>query len=494
MAKKIHNKNENGIAVTWNSKKGKFDLKWDDPLAEYKGENKFKKTSRDWKGSKKPTKQEQAEQIRIYTAELEEKVSKLKKEVEKLQFGKGDEDMILAWEWFANIPDSELCHHADATERARQKRRRVANAYSYWLRMNYPDMYLHEVRDDQTKEFFQWRAHHPDVRGQVQVYRYSESPYKWESLNGDRKILDRFWEKIRKNFRKMGSTLNIINPIEDYEVVNTVGRTIEKYDPLTAQQMKSLYSYIDTAKGYTKGDYKLQLKALVYFHLVTGWRTEQVCTLEWKDIDLKNRLISITHNKTKQQGIKTTLHISDIMLDILMTLKEKFSNHKLNLFPNLVFGLRKHSGGESAAVVQMKKAFNAWREKEGLHKNMKTEGMRNICATSVESIRCGTQQQLSIAHFNSQSIDYLVGHSNGTMTQSNYLKLENEAKEATKELITHMEKIIGATFWNESARIESEKNRIKKELNKKRKSLKVGQGGFMLDIDPVTGKQIKIDL
>lgn len=482
--------------VIWDKATQKFLLKWEDAVKALKGGNKHQKSTRVWSGKGKPTKEQVESKKAELLREIEELEARLREEAEAIQFGRkaGADDLILVHEWFSNLPDSELCHKADATDEAKRKRRRTANALAEWALKFYPDLYLHEVRERHIKEFFNWRKDNQDreKRFRTKKKKLDDTPsYSWGSLDGERKIIQRFFKEICKRF--IDSKLPYRNPVEDYKTNTVVAKRESRYSGLSPEQMRSLYSFVDEAKGYTKGDYKLQLKALVYFHLITGWRTEQICTLEWSSIDFKSRTISVVHHKTEEDGTRTIIQISDKMHDILTTLKNKFKNHPLNKHPEQVFGLRKHSGGKMAVVAQMKAYFRTWREKMELT-SLKLDGYSQIHSLCVQSIRGSVITELSIEKFNHQQIDYLVGHSNGSINSNHYLTFEEQAIRATKGMIAHMEKVIGAKFWNESARIESELKEQAERVKEARGKLAINQGGILFDIDPRTGKQIQISL
>lgn len=391
---------------------------------------------------------------------------------------KGDENGVInAANYFLTLPDSELCENAEAV--TLNAARNVAKEFGQFLHSKYPDLYLHDVREQHLDAYFT-----------------TLKKLTYETLDRRRMRINYFFTRIMK--KNKASTLPFCNPCDDYNLERIRGNVlVARKEPFSKQQMRALLEETKTAKGYTREIYRKQLYAMVYFHSVTGWRTTDITGLKWSEIDLENRLITKEHAKTKRDGTRTKLYITDIMMDILVSLREMCKGDKMNIDPDYVFPLRKRGGSPKGGMahsgyVMIKAYMDQFRKKHGLTKTVK-HGIKNLNPYCVHSWRDSVIQELSVTDSNTEKINY-VGHSTGSINSTNYLRFEVEAMRATKSLVEHMEKVIGAEFWNESARIAHEKAKQQERLDKMRKNMSITEGGFMLDIAPYTGQSISIAL
>ena len=466
------------MKVTYNAKARIFQLNWKDYEKAANGERPYIHTERAWTGKKQPTKKEKDEKIKEYLAFCQEQEERSKKIADaKLKDIENNQDCIVnAWEYFLHLPEEELCKSIDAV--TRPKARQICNEFGTFMKNNFPNIFLHEVREKHIHDYFR-----------------SIKKLSYGALNGRRKRLQFVFKNVV--IRNKDSELPFRNPLEDYNLGKVRGNNIVRKMPFDENQLKALYSETETAKGYTKGNYQKQLKALVYFHCVTGWRSQDITGLKWEQVNFENRTITVEHRKTKKDGTTTVIYMTDIMLDILKTIKESFKNDKLNLVPEFVFPLRKHLRKNTVMDLEkvslsgytiVKKYINHFRKNHGLTATKKS-GVENQNPYTLHSLRNSVIQQLSLPDYNSDKINYLVGHAMSSINGTNYLRLEAEAKEATKSMIEHLEKIIGARFWNDEARIRSEEEKQKENLEAIRKNNPVSSGGFVVDIDPRTGKR-----
>lgn len=469
------------MATYYEEKKRKFRLSWKDAVLELKGvEKPYGRMTIGWKQKKNPTKAQLKELLKQYDAICEEK----KKECELLaehiiKSQKGDENGVInAADYFLTLPDNELCDNVEAV--TLNKARNVANEFGEFLKSKYPDLYLHEVREQHLDAYFT---------------RFKDLTY--ETLDRRRMRINYFFNRVMK--KNKASTLPYCNPCEDYNLERIRGNiSVARKERFSVSQMRALLEETKTAKGYTREIYRKQLYAMVYFHSVTGWRTTDITGLKWSEIDLENRTITKVHAKTKKDGTRTKLYITDIMKDILVTLRAMCKDDAMNVDPDYVFPLRKRGGSPSRGMAlsgyEMVKAYvEQFRQKHGLTKTVK-HGIKNLNPYCVHSWRDSVIQELALTNNNTEKINYLVGHSTGDVNSTNYLRFEVEAMRATKDMVEHMERVIGAQFWNESARLAYEKNKQNERLRQMRAGMSITQGGFMIDVDPYTGQRVQIAL
>lgn len=469
------------MATRYDEKNRKFLLRWNDAVMKLKGVNKpYGRETISWNEKKNPTKAQLKELIKKYNAICEER----KKESERLaehiiKSQQGDEDgAINAADFFLTLPDKDICKDVAAV--TMKKARNVANEFGNFLKSEYPNLYLHEVREKHLDAYF----------STIKNLTYDTVDRRRMRINF---IFNRFLK------RNKDSKLPYRNPCDDYNLDGVLGAAkVFRKSPFSQQQLKTLLAETYTAKGYPNEVYKKQLYALVYFHAVTGWRSSDITGLKWSDVDLTNRIITKVHSKTSKDDIHTKLYMTDIMLDILVSLRAMCKDNPMNLDPDYVFPLRKRGGSPKGGMahsgyVMMKAYVEQFRKKYGLTKTKKN-GVNNLNPYCVHSFRASIIQELMQTDINTDKINYLVGHSSGDVNNTNYLRFEMEAMRTTQTMIEHMEKVIGAQFWNESARLAHEKSKQDERLRAMRAGMNITQGGFMVDVDPYTGKQVQIAL
>ena len=469
------------MATYYDKKNKKFRLSWKDAVMELKGvERPYDRETIGWKEKKHPTKAQLKELLKRYDAICEkrkEECARLAEHIIKSQ--KGDEDGVInAADYFLTLPANDLCENVAAVTLG--KARMVANEFGDFLKSEYPNLYLHEVREKHLDAYFT-----------------SIKELTYETLDRRRMRINFFFNRILK--RNKDTKLPYRNPCEDYNLERIRGSVaVVRKSPFSPQQLRNLLAETQTAKGYPGEIYKKQLYAMIYFYSVTGWRGRDVAGLKWCDVDLTNRIITKVHAKTKKDGIRTKLYITDLMFDILVTLRAMCKDNPMNVDPDYVFPLRKRGGSPSGGMAHsgyvMAKAYvEQFRKKHGLTQTEKN-GVNNLNPYCLHSLRDSVIQELALTDVNTDKINYLVGHSTGDVNNTNYLRFEMEAMRTTKTMVEHMEKVIGAQIWNESARLAHEKGKQDERLKAMRAGMSITQGGFMIDVDPYTGQRVQIAL
>lgn len=89
---------------------------------------------------------------------------------------------------------------------------------------------------------------------------------------------------------------------------------------LTADQRKKLFMVID----------KPAFLNLIKFYIYTGCRRIEICQLQWKDIDLKNKLILIRKSKTAYKAVP----VSETLEKIILSMKVKGFSQVGKVFPH----------------------------------------------------------------------------------------------------------------------------------------------------------------
>lgn len=152
-----------------------------------------------WKQKKNPTKAQLKELLKQYDAICEEKKKECELLVEHIiKSQKGDENGVInAADYFLTLPDNELCDNVEAV--TLNKARNVANEFGEFLKSKYPDLYLHEVREQHLDAYFT---------------RFKDLTY--ETLDRRRMRINYFFNRVMK--KNKASTLPYCNPCEDYNL------------------------------------------------------------------------------------------------------------------------------------------------------------------------------------------------------------------------------------------------------------------------------------
>jgi excisionase family DNA binding protein len=150
------------------------------------------------------------------------------------------------------------------------------------------------------------------------------------------------------------------------------------------------------------------LRPIVLAALNTGMRKNEILTLKWGDIDLKQRAILLTKTKS---GKRRTIPINGTLLEILEELKAESESEYV--FPG--------PGGRCLATVQ--RAFESACQRAGV-KGLRFHDLRHTFGTRL--IRRGVDIV---------TVQNLLGHYSVTVTQR-YTHTGGEQKEEAVELLT----------------------------------------------------------
>ena len=181
------------MKATYNEKTGKFTLIWFDALKSYKGEKSpYGRKMEAWKGSKPPTKRQQAlkiaelleygrqqEELARHEAEVLRKESLVSVDGELQPNSTNINEPINAVQWLSGVKAS----HISKAENAHtiQTVTRILTRFREWLKKTYPFIALHDIK----------HAHISEYINLINTSSTAENNYKYLKL---------LWRKIAIDF------------------------------------------------------------------------------------------------------------------------------------------------------------------------------------------------------------------------------------------------------------------------------------------------------
>lgn len=193
--------------------------------------------------------------------------------------------------------------------------------------------------------------------------------------------------------KKYVTSINIFLDYYDFKKPSGIRYPTEIKEVEVAPDMDEAIKMVDSADS-TKT--KLQLKLM----LKEGLRTCEIGNIKFEDIDLENDLLLVHGKQNKQREITLFQDVKDLIL------KQRQDNNfrKSTRDSEFLFG---RPLTESA----VKKAFNQLREVAGV--NLKPHDLRKLATVSMFE-----------AGVKIQDVSKFLGHSNVSITEKHYLKLQ----------------------------------------------------------------------
>ena len=215
-----------------------------------------------------------------------------------------------------------------------------------------------------------------------------------KTINDTRALFLQLWNFLLK--RGFAET----NP---WKEIDTRPKDTHTKRELDAEQLARLF---DAAQG--------EMKTLFAVCVFTGLRLKDAALLDWRQVDLKNRFITLTPAKTRRHGIEVKIPIVDPLFDALTA---------GGVIPSTGFVMP-----ETAAIYQKNNALlckkiQATFRRAGIEPDAEDEGVtRRACEYGAHSLR-HTFVSLAFAYgIPLPIVQAIVGHTNAAMTR-HYLHL-----------------------------------------------------------------------
>jgi len=168
----------------------------------------------------------------------------------------------------------------------------------------------------------------------------------------------------------------------------------ETREPFTMEELKSIYDNLD---GFTR--------PLFMLAVWTGLREGDICTLRWKDVDLRHRSIS---RRTRKTGAEVEIPISDQLYEYLSSIPQTKSGY---LFPEHAEMYLTNSTGVSYRIKQFLEGL-------GIQTTRKVEGRaRAVSVKDLHSCRHTFCYCAGLAGIPLAVVQSIVGHMTPEMTK-----------------------------------------------------------------------------
>lgn len=424
------------MTVTYNTKKNAYQVSYKDELAALCGGNLYAR-KQFTAGKKKPTAAEKKARIRELEewATQQEETSRLAAEarikgttITEEEAASG-ETPILAAEYIATLKGDNL-----TTTRKKeqiQTATRHCKDFVVFLNENYKGLYLHKVNKKIALEFVNW------LTEQGKSYAYKKA--RWVRLGY-------VFNRVMVN--NEDSEFKYRNPFWSLRIEDVAEEEpIQHKKTFTPELVKLLLDEAKTTdltkKGKADKKFIFQRYAILYIMAITGIRPKDLMLLKWSQLDMKNRTLTIKHNKTKKKGIQSVLWLTPHLLELFTILAEMHKKYKtcskeyvfsFNPYTNLKKNLPMDEYLYISTKNDLTNFFIQWREKHGLTQYVEYPD-KKVMLYSMYSLRSTVGTLLSNANFNDNNIDYLQGHAPNNTTARFYLDREADPQGATAPLI-----------------------------------------------------------
>lgn len=446
-----NNRQNRKMKATYNEKKRQFNLIYFDAVKELNGHPyPHTRLQETWKGEKKPT----AKQIKQKIAEFELKGETLQKEreleaqrlkqTENIVQSDSNDEQQLAIHYFNKVQLKDISKSKN--KEVLKNVERILNHFKEWIKENYTLITMTDIKKSHIKEYFETLADYCEGI-QTTYFTYIKKVFK--------NYVNEMEEKNQKAF-------NPFNRLTVAEVLNKKQK--EMKIGFTIEEIKAILN-IYTNNEKNKGILSEQTVAILYFLIVTGWRVGDIVALKWEQIDMKNRIVTLNHKKTDQ---KTKIYITPLMMNILERMKENLKEYSIN--KHLVFGFRGMTikvNNFKSYKQKLNQKLNKIINEMGILKTRKTNFGYELNNYTIHCFRKSLITELTLANFNKQKIDYMVGHENKTIDTEHYLHLLTYPERTTRKMIEHMEQQCNMKyFWLTVVKNPREANKELYNLNK----------------------------
>lgn len=296
-------------------------------------------------------------------------------------------------------------------------RKRVITHFVEWLRGHraYKKFHLEQITRAVAKEYLSTLIASGEASG---------------TTTKKRKALAVVWGLIIEDLEDKGSTLDISNPFSGGKILKRISKTDEERaaEGKVFRVEKKAFTMEQVREIIARHNYKRPTLALMWrLGFLTGWRIGDITNLQWKQIDITNRTLTIISGKTK---IKTTLYLTDKMLAMFNEIKDTCKDTSPD---GRIFAYKGDSNiyNHNRAVL----------DEMGLTETAKS-GNREIYLYTFHSLRGTMKTALKVKDYNESRLDYLVGHRGKGIDAKHYNKFYDNPKAATQDILEYLESVL----------------------------------------------------
>lgn len=317
---------------------------------------------------------------------------------------------VLAVDYLSRVTRFCRSSHPRTVEGARA----IVKRFTNFLKLRYKDYFLHEITSDVALAYFR-----------------SISGYALSTLIKHKLTLNYVFRKVIRKMEENNSKSHYRNPFDDEELLiefelNEDGEMRGKVNKksFSIEQIRRILAAADGKKYPLFGN-------VWYLGYLTGWRLGDILGLRWEQIDFENRVITVTHQKTRRFRIKTCVYITERLFAMLQGMRNKADSEFV--FPSWC---KPKSGG-----VKFNRLSRAILGGLSLGQT-ETSGMRKQSLYTFHGLRGTVITSLKLRDYNQDRIDYLVGHRGRGVDPASYNRFYEYPEAATRDMLEYLDSLL----------------------------------------------------
>lgn len=285
--------------------------------------------------------------------------------------------------------------------------RRVINELSTFVAKKHPTMSVYEFKDSHAREFIRSYKSHSisSIRTYVRIMRSA-----WRIL--DEHLRDINEESVENVWKR-------INP--DFVKSVAEQKKVMRYSAFSREWLHNFFSWL---KEHNENN-RYEAFALLF---LTGWRRHDVLHLTSGNVNFEHKYISVTHSKTEETtGATTYIYLTDFLCELLASLPKRRNGRLFALGESTLRTTLDYYCEHVETPVDYRIA-DVGRYKRRSHT---PHAFRRSCITHLKS-----------EHFAGDLVNYITGHSGGTVEERHYNRFCVDYKSATEEAMLYLESIV----------------------------------------------------
>lgn len=285
--------------------------------------------------------------------------------------------------------------------------RRVVNELSSFIAKKYPTMSLYDFRESHARDFVRCYKSHSisSIRTYVRIMRSA-----WRILNehlneNNAEPVANVWENVKPDFVKSVASK----------------KKVMRYSAFSKPWLHNFFAWL---KEHNE-DNRYEAFALLF---LTGWRRHDILHLTRGNVNHEHKYISVTHSKTEETtGAITYIYLTDFIRDLLASLPKRRNGRLFALSESTLRTTLDYYCEHIEAPVDYR-VVDVGRYTRRSHT---PHAFRRSCITHLKS-----------EHFAGDLVNYITGHSGGTVDERHYNRFCVDYKAATEEAMLYLESII----------------------------------------------------
>lgn len=285
--------------------------------------------------------------------------------------------------------------------------RRVINELSSFVAKKHPTMSVYEFKDSHARDFVRTYKSHSisSIRTYVRIMRSAWRILDEYLRDNNAKSIENIWENVKPDFVKSVASK----------------KKVMRYSAFSKPWLHNFFAWL---KEHNE-DNRYEAFALLF---LTGWRRHDILHLTRGNVNYEHEYISVTHSKTEETtGAITYIYLTDFIRDLLASLPKRRNGRLFALSESTLRTTLDYYCEHIEAPVDYR-VVDVGRYTRRSHT---PHAFRRSCITHLKS-----------EHFAGDLVNYITGHSGGTVDERHYNRFCVDYKAATEEAMLYLESII----------------------------------------------------